>query len=105
MPYRDAGRSDIEFFVEHGWLVVEEAIDVADLDDFKTRCGEILDNRDTMARDRARSEGTAVEDREFRIVQASPPLYCPELNNSPVREWAGRFASTLMGREVRFWYD
>lgn len=105
MPYRDATTSDRSFFADHGWLVVEDVIDPSDLAEFTYRCDEILEQRDTMARDWAWSEGVPFERREFKIVQASPTIYWPELSKSPLRTWVVRFASSLMGRPVEFWYD
>lgn len=105
MPYPNASPSEVSFFAEHGWLVVEDAVDLTDLGQFVDRCDEILEHRDSMARDWAWSEGVPVEAREFKIVQSSPTLFWPELNRSPLRKWAREYASSLLGREVEFWYD
>ena len=105
MPYQDASQSEKDFFEAHGWLVVEDAIDPAHLEEFVMRGEEILANRAEMARDWAWTAGVPFEEREFRIVQASPTLYWPELMKNPLRAWATRFASDLLGKKVHFWYD
>ena len=46
-----------------------------------------------MAFDWAWEEGTPKEERAFKIVQSSPTLFFPELNQAPFRTWAIEFAS------------
>ena len=105
MVYRQATQSDVEFFREHGWIVVEDAIDPADIAEFVRRCDEILERRDTMAYDWAWEKGTPREARPFRIVQASPTRIWPDLDDSRFRRWAIEFAGALMGMRLEFWYD
>jgi hypothetical protein len=105
MPYPQPTDADVEFFEQHGWLAIEDAVDPADLETLEDRCAVILEKRQQMAFDWAWEKGKSVEDRDFRIVQSSPSLFFPELMDSPFRRWAVSFASTLMGRPVEFWYD
>ncbi|MGD8829715.1 MAG: phytanoyl-CoA dioxygenase family protein [Pseudomonadales bacterium] len=105
MAYPEATPADVAFFREHGWIVVEDAIDPADLTELVRRCDEILAHRDTMAFDWAWEKGTPREQRAFRIVQASPTRYWPDLNDSPFRKWAIEYGAALMGSDLEFWYD
>jgi phytanoyl-CoA hydroxylase len=103
--YRAAADSDVEFFEEHGWLVVEDVIDPADLGRLEARCDEIIANKDTMAYDWAWQKGEGRDERTFRILQGSPSYEWNEFADAPFRTWATTFASALMGFEVEFWYD
>lgn len=105
MPYPSATPDDVRHFREHGWIVVEHAIDPTDLATLESRCAEILEKKETMAFDWAWEKGTPREARPFRIVQASPTYYWPEFNEAPFRKWAIAFASDLMGSPLEFWYD
>lgn len=105
MSYPAATPADVAFFRAHGWIVVEQAIEPADLDALIGHCEEILANLDTMAFDWAWEKGTPREAREFKIVQASPTRHWPELNASRFRMWAIEFAASLMGQPLEFWYD
>ena len=58
MPYPHASDRDVEFFGEHGWIVVEDAIDPADLDVLMGHCVEILAKKETMAYDWAWEKST-----------------------------------------------
>lgn len=105
MPYPAASAGDIEFFRQHGWLVVEDAVDPADLASLIAHCDEILSNKESMAFDWAWEKGVPRDQRAFRIVQASPTRHWPELNEAKFRHWAVRFAGELMGQPMEFWYD
>lgn len=105
MAYPQATPADVAFFDEHGWLVVDEAVDPEDLDELVDHCEVILAKKEKMAYDWAWEKGTPVEKREFKIVQSTPTHFWPELNESRFRLWAVEFASSLMGRPVEFWYD
>ncbi len=105
MPYRDATAQDVAFFEEHGWIVVENAIDPADLEELKTRCDEVLKNKETMAFDWAWETGTPIEKRAFKIVQANLTRHWPALTEAPFSQWAVRFGSVLMRNQLEFWYD
>ena len=69
------------------------------------RCDEILEKRDTLAFDWAWEEGKDRDQRDFRILQSSPTIFFPEINDERFRAWAIEFGSGLMGRPVEFWYD
>jgi ectoine hydroxylase-related dioxygenase (phytanoyl-CoA dioxygenase family) len=105
VAYPQATERDIGFFREHGWIVVEDAIDPHDLEALAARCDEILDNKERLAFDWAWEKGTPREARAFKIVQASPTRLWPDLNESRFRRWAIEFAGALMGRPLEFWYD
>jgi ectoine hydroxylase-related dioxygenase (phytanoyl-CoA dioxygenase family) len=105
MPYPRASAEQVEFFAEHGWIVVTDAVDPADLADLEARCAQIIEHKETMAFDWAWEKGTARDQRAFKIVQSSPSLFWPELAEARYRAWAVEFGSALMGRPVEFWYD
>ncbi len=105
MPYPPASAADIEFFGTHGYLVVRNAADPADLDTLESHCGKILEQKERFAFDWAWEEGTSREERAFRLVQGSPTHAWPGIADSPFRVWALDFASALMGRPIEFWYD
>lgn len=105
MAYPQATAEDIEFFAEHGWLVVSQAVDPADLTTLEEHCQVILDKKQVMAFDWAWEKGKDVQARDFKIVQSSPTLFFPELMDAPFRAWAIEFGSALMGQPVEFWYD
>ena len=69
MPYPPASAADIEFFGTHGYLVVRNAADPADLDTLESHCGKILEQKERFAFDWAWEEGTSREERAFRLVQ------------------------------------
>lgn len=105
MVYPVASQTQIDLFNKHGYLVVEDAIDPVDLEYLKSKCEEIIENKETMAFDWAWEKGTPREAREFKIVQSGPTRYWPELNEAKFRLWSTEFASELMGQELEFWYD
>jgi len=105
VAYPKATQKDVAFFAEHGYIVVEDAIDPAELKSLIEHCDEILAKKETMAYDWAWEKGTPRDQREFKIVQASPTRYWPEINDSTFRKWAIEFASALMGKPLEFWYD
>lgn len=105
MAYPHATAREIEFFREHGWIVVEDAIEPDEIEELARRCDEILANKEKLAFDWAWRKGTPREARAFRIVQASPTRLWPDLNESRFRQWAIEFAGALMGQPLEFWYD
>ena len=82
--YRTATDDDISFYRDHGWLVVADVIDPADLAEVEGRCNTIIEHRDAMAFDWAWEEGTAKEERPFKILQSSPSLFWPEVGRRSV---------------------
>ena len=105
MPYPTATPQDIETFQAHGWIAIDDAIDPADLGTLEAHRDEILEKMETMAFDWAWEKGKSLAERDFRLVQASPTLYWPELNEARFRSWAIAFAFALMGKPLEFWYD
>jgi phytanoyl-CoA hydroxylase len=105
VKYPLATPAQIAFFEEHGWLVVEDAVDTNEIAEVDRRCQVILDKKEKLAFDWAWERGKSKDEREFKIVQGSPTLVWPSIKDAPFRRWAIDFASTLMGRDVEFWYD
>ena len=105
MTYPAATRAHIDFYNEHGWLVVEDAIPHGDLDPLAQRCERIIDEKETLANDWAWDAKESKDQRSFRIVQGSPTKVWPEIAKQPFRKWFTEFGSALMGLEMEFWYD
>lgn len=105
MTYPEATQEQIDFFWEHGYLVVEDAIDQAELDELESRVQVIIDNPEKFAFDWAWQEGEEKDERSFRIIQSSPSFVWPEVVDSGFRKWAPAFASKLLKKDVAFWYD
>ena len=105
MPYPEASERDVTFFQEHGWLVIEDAVDTAELTEVGERLEPILQKKHKLAYDWAWEKGKGREEREFKIVQGSPTRIWPGISNTRFRRWMISFAAALMKREVEFWYD
>jgi len=103
--YPEADPSQVAFFAEHGFLVVEQAVDPGEIREVEARCEVILEKKHKLAFDWAWERGTAREERAFRLVQGSPTLVWPGIAETRFRRWAIAFGSALMGRAVEFWYD
>jgi phytanoyl-CoA hydroxylase len=106
MAYPTATAEQVASYEEHGYLVVEDAIDPDDLVDLERGCAEIVANKETLAFDWAWSKDKGRDEREFRILQASPTHTWPErFATAPFRIWAVEFGSALMRKPMEFWYD
>lgn len=105
MPYPTATPEQIESFCVRGFLVVEDAVDPDDFDRLAELCDEIIDRKEELAADWSWEKGKALEEREFRLVQASPSKIWPDLMDAPFRKWAIAFGTALLGKDVEFWYD
>ncbi len=105
MSYPAATADQVASFREHGWLVVQDAIPQADLDELERQCDVILKEKDRLANDWAWSKGEALADRSFRIVQSSPSFVWKEIRDQPYRHWLIAFGQALMGFDLAFWYD
>ncbi len=105
MPYPEPSEADVAFFEEHGYLVVADAVDPADLVPLGERCEKILARPHKLAFDWAWEKGTKREDRAFKIVQGSPTLVFPEIAQTRFRKWSLAFGAALLRRPVEFWYD
>jgi phytanoyl-CoA hydroxylase len=105
MAYPRATPADVAFFEKHGWIVVTAAIEPADLHVLERHCDTILQKKETLAFDWAWEKGKERDQRDFRILQSSPSIFWPELNQSAFRLWAIEFGSALIRRPVEFWYD
>ena len=105
MPYPTATPEQIAFYDDHGWLVVEDAIPGADLDELERHCDMILADKEKLAFDWAWDAKEKREDRSFRIVQSSPSFVWKEVRDQPYRKWLVAFGSALSGLKLEFWYD
>jgi len=105
MPYPTATEADVAFFEQHGWIAIDDAIAVDDLAPLEQAGDVILEKKDVMAFDWAWDADTPKEQRAFKIVQSSPTLFFPALNENPFRMWATEYASALLRQPVEFWYD
>src|SRR3974390_1280040 len=105
MPYPDASPEQIDFFREHGWLVVEDGIPQADLGALEGPCGALMAKKAKLANEWAGSDKEELKDRSFRIIQSSPSFVWKEIAEQPYREWLLRFGEALMGMELSYWYD
>ena len=106
MAYPVATADDIAFYRDHGYIVVENAVDPVDLEDLITRCNEIIDKKELYAFDWAWEKGKSKDEREFKILQSSPSMLWPDfIAAAPFRLWAVDFGSALVGAPVEFWYD
>lgn len=105
MAYPKPCDADVAFFAEHGWIVVTDAIDPADLQVLEGHCDTIIEKKESLAFDWAWEKGKDRDQRDFHILQSSPTMFWPELNQSVFRLWAIEYASALMGEPLEFWYD
>lgn len=105
MAFPSATPEQIAFFRQHGWLVVEDAIPQADLDELEANCDIILSKKDRLAYDWAWSDKEDIAERSFRIVQSSPSIVWKEIATAPYRQWLLTFGDQLMGMKLSFWYD
>ena len=105
MHFPDASPEQIDFFRQHGWLVVKDAIPQADLDELEAQCEVLIAKKDKLANDWAWSDKEDLKDRSFRIIQSSPSFVWKEIKEQPYRQWLIRFGNALMGMELSYWYD
>jgi hypothetical protein len=105
VSYPGASAEQVARFAAHGWLVVDDAIPAADLDELEAHLEPILRKPERLAFDWAWREGEPRDRRSFRIVQSSPSLVWREIADARFRAWAVEFGSALLGRPVVFWYD
>ena len=105
MAHPAASPDQIESFREHGFLVVRDAVDPAELAELGARCQRILDDPHRYAFDWAWKKGATREERAYTFVQGSPTRAWPAIAESKLRSWSLEFASRLIGRDVEFWYD
>jgi phytanoyl-CoA hydroxylase len=105
MAYPLPTQTDIDFYREHGWLVVTDAIPQTALDELERYCDKLLDNKQRYAFDWAWDEKEERDKRSFRIVQSSPSLVWAEVAEQPYRKWLVAYGSALMNLKLEFWYD
>ena len=105
MPYPVATADDVAFFDEHGWIVVEDAVDPRDLDQLIGYCDEILAKKETMAFDWAWEKGKPRGARVQDPAVEPDPSSCPSSTTRRSGRGPSSSRSALMGRPVEFWYD
>jgi ectoine hydroxylase-related dioxygenase (phytanoyl-CoA dioxygenase family) len=105
MAYPKPSGEQIAFFREHGYLVVEDAIARADLDELERHCERLLAEKERFANDWAWDAKESRENRSFRIVQSSPSFVWREIRDAAYRKWLVEFGSVLIGLKLEFWYD
>jgi len=105
MTYPAPTTEQLDFFAEHGWLVVGEAIPLAEVDLIERHCQRIIDEKEKLAYDWAWDAKEAREDRSFRIIQGHPTRIWPEIAEQAYRKWLVAFGSALMRQDLEFWYD
>ncbi len=105
MTYPKPVDTQIEFFRQHGYLVVGNAIPPADLDELEGYCEKILEEKETLANDWAWDAKESREQRSFRIVQSSPSFVWKDIREAAYRKWLVAFGSVLMNQKLEFWYD
>src|SRR6201991_2932205 len=105
MTYPRPTQEQLDFFNEHGWIVVKDAIPQAALDELEGHCDSILSEKEKLAFDWAWDVKEDKDSRSFRIVQSSPSLIWKEIAEQPYRKWLVEFGGALMNRKLDFWYD
>lgn len=105
MYYPEATAEQIAAFREHGWLVVENAIPSADVDELEQHCERLLEEKERFAYDWAWDAKEKREERSFRIVQSSPSFVWREIRDAAYRKWLVAFGTSLMNLKLEFWYD
>ena len=105
MSYPQPTSEHLDFFNEHGWLVIRDAIPQADLDNLESHCERIIDEKEKLAFDWAWDAREKREERSFRIIQGHPTSVWPEIAAQDYRKWLTGFASALMNLKLEFWYD
>ncbi|MCC6917902.1 MAG: phytanoyl-CoA dioxygenase family protein [Alphaproteobacteria bacterium] len=105
MSFPKATEEQIRFFREHGYLIVEDAIPQASLDELEGYCDKLLDDKQRYAFDWAWDAKEKKEERSFKIVQSSPSLVWGDIDDQPYRKWLVEFGSALIGSKQEFWYD
>ena len=105
MNYPRASPEQVDFFNQHGYLVVAGALPQTDLDTLESYCDLLLRDKEKLANDWAWDANEARENRSFRIVQSTPTLVWKDIADQPYRRWLASFSSQLMGMPLEFWYD
>jgi phytanoyl-CoA hydroxylase len=105
MTYPRPTQEQLDFFNEHGWIVVKDAIPQTALDELESHCDSILTEKEKLAFDWAWDVKEDKDKRSFRIVQSSPSLIWKEIAEQPYRKWLVEFGSALMNQKLDFWYD
>ena len=105
MAFPRPTQEHLDFYNAHGWLVVEDAIPQADLDELEHHCDQVLSEKERLAFDWAWDVKEDRDKRSFRIVQSSPSLVWKDIAEQPYRKWLVEFGSALTHQKLEFWYD
>ena len=100
-PVPSAGQ--VAAFRDRGWLAVPDAIPHAVLDDLRLRADRIRDGQ--LALDWSMQGGTRSQRPEDQVLQSMLELDWLGWTEAPFHAWTLRFATALMMRPVRLWYD
>lgn len=104
MSYPQATQEQIDFYRTHGYLVVKNAIDIAEIDYLDEACLEIIQRKHELAKDWAWEKGKSLDERDFKIVQAMPEKVIPDIASKKYCKWAIEFGSSLLGQVAGYWY-
>lgn len=105
MSYSQATQAQINFFRTHGYLVVKNALDIAEIDYLDETCQELIHRKDELAKDWAWEKGKSRAERDFKIIQAKPEHVIPDITQKNFCVWIVEFASSLFGKPVEYWYS
>jgi ectoine hydroxylase-related dioxygenase (phytanoyl-CoA dioxygenase family) len=90
-------------FSTRGWVSVENAIPQNVLDDLQQRADRIRDSQ--LAMDWSHRDGVSSSRPEDQVLQGMLELDWLDWTAAPFHAWTLAFASALMGRPVRLWYN
>lgn len=105
LNYPRATQAQVDAYRGHGWLVVEDAIALTDLDRIEANCERLITEKEKHSYDWAWDQSESKAERSFRIVQGAPARVWAAIAEEPFRRWIVRFGSALMGMDMEFWYD
>ena len=105
MPYPAPTQADIDFYREHGWLVVKKAIPIDELDLIESKIQILIDEKEKFSFDWAWDAKEKREDRSFRIIQSSPTIVWKEVDQSAHRKWLTEFGSALMDMPMEVFFN
>jgi len=105
MNYPEATAEQIAKFHDDGFLVVENVVPQPDIDELLKISERIIADRHALAKDWDWRKGEDQSKRAFRIVQCAVTRNFPWMQESELRRWSTRFASSLMKMDLNFWYD
>ena len=105
MFYPQATDEHVASFRRHGFLVLDDVIPQADLDELERHCNPLVEKRDKLAYDWAWDAEESKDERSFKIVQSSPRITWPEIVAAPHHKWVTAFCARLLGHDVEVLLD